>query len=324
MKRLFNLRTRRILGTAAILTTVTLTATDGLAATLRHHVVIRDDVVRLGDIFKGAEKYADRVVLQSPAPGKKLILNVQWLFRVARNYRVDWKPLTKLDQVVLERSTVSIATEQIRNTIAGEIRRQLGQDGRFEIELDNQLLNMQLPGEEMPTVRIQRLQLDQQIRRFAATLVGGEGRTRGSRLNATGRFHRIIDVPVLVRRMRSDEVIGPSDVRMISVRADRIDMNALQDVEDLIGMSPLRSLSAQRPIKKNDIRLPILVPKGSIVMMVFQTDRMILTAQGRALQNGSKGDVIRILNAKTHKTIDGVVVNSGTVTVKPLGRVALR
>ena len=59
-------------------------------------------------------------------------------------------------------------------------------------------------------------------------------------------------------------------------------------------------------------------------MMVFQTDRMILTAQGRALQNGSKGDVIRILNAKTHKTIDGIVVNSGTVTVKPLGRVALR
>ena len=51
---------------------------------------------------------------------------------------------------------------------------------------------------------------------------------------------------------------------------------------------------------------------------------MILTAQGRALQNGSKGDVIRILNAKTHKMIDGVVVNSGTVTVKPIGRVALR
>ena len=131
-----------------------MTATDGLAATLRHHAIIRDVVVRLGDIFKGAGKYADRVVLQSPAPGKKLVLNVQWLFRVAQNYGVNWRPLTKLDQAVLERSTVSIATEQIRNTIGGEIRRQLGKDGRFEIELDNQLLHMQLPGEDMPTVRI--------------------------------------------------------------------------------------------------------------------------------------------------------------------------
>ena len=49
---------------------------------------------------------------------------------------------------------------------------------------------------------------------------------------------------------------------MISVRAIRIDMNALQDAEDLIGMSPLRSLSAQRPVKKSDIRSPILVPKA--------------------------------------------------------------
>ena len=324
MKRLINLRSRRILGTVAVLTAVTLTAADGLAATLRHHAVIRDDVVRLGDIFSDAGKYADRVVLQSPAPGKKLVLNVQWLFRVARNFRVDWKPLTKLDQVVLERSTVSISTEQIRDSIDGEIRRQLGQNGKFEIELDNQLLQMQLPGEEMPSIRIRRLQLDQQTRRFSVALVGGEGRTRGSRINATGRYHRIIEVPVLVRRMRSDEVIGQSDIRMISVRADRIDMNALQDAEDLIGMSPLRSLSAQRPIKRSDIRSPILVPKGSIVTMIFRTDRMVLTAQGRALEHGSKGDVIRILNAKTHKTIDGVVVNSGTVTVTPLGRVALR
>jgi len=30
------------------------------------------------------------------------------------------------------------------------------------------------------------------------------------------------------------------------------------------------------------------------------------------------------LNAKTHKTIDGTVVNSGTVNVKSAGRVALR
>jgi flagella basal body P-ring formation protein FlgA len=58
--------------------------------------------------------------------------------------------------------------------------------------------------------------------------------------------------------------------------------------------------------------------------MVFQTSRLTLTAQGKALQDGSKGDTIRVLNAKTHKTIDGTVVNSGTVNVKSAGHVALR
>ena len=156
-------------------------------------------------------------------------------------------------------------------------------------------------------------------------LTGGEGRTQMKRyINATGRYHRLIDIPVLVRRMRSGETIGQRDIRQVTVRADKIDMNALHDAEDLIGMSPLRTISADRAIKRNDIRMPILVPKGSIVTMVFQTNRMTLTAQGKALQDGSKGDTIRILNAKTHKTIDGTVVNSGTVNVKSAGRVALR
>jgi len=77
------------------------------------------------------------------------------------------------------------------------------------------------------------------------------------------------------------------------------------------------------PVKRANIRKPVLVPKGAIVTMVLKTDRMILTAQGRALQGGSEGDVIRILNAKTHKVVDGTVINPGTVSVIPLSRVAL-
>ena len=101
-------------------------------------------------------------------------------------------------------------------------------------------------------------------------------------------------------------------------------MNGLRDVSELIGMSPLRTLSADRPVKRSEIRRPVLVGKGSIVTMVFRSERMMLTAQGKALQNGSKGDNIRILNTKTHKVIDGTVLNSGTVTVSPLGQLALR
>ncbi|PPR65092.1 MAG: hypothetical protein CFH10_00005 [Alphaproteobacteria bacterium MarineAlpha4_Bin2] len=318
------LNTRRTLDATIVIIALVIISADVLAATLRHHSVIRDDVVRLGDIFTDAGKYKDRVVLQSPAPGRKLVLNVQWLYRAARTYHVDWKPLSKLDQVVLERSTVLISTDEIIAVIEDGIRRRFGKDEKFEIELDNQVLQIRLPGEAIPSVQIQRIVLDQRTRRFSALLVGGDGKSRGSRMTATGRFHRIVQIPVLVRRMRNYEVIERSDVRLINVRADRIDLNSLHNLEDLVGMSPLRTLTADRAIKRDDIRAPVLVNKGAMITMVFRTDRMVLTAQGRALQDGSKGDVIRILNAKTHKTIDGTVLNSSTATVKPLDRVALR
>ena len=58
--------------------------------------------------------------------------------------------------------------------------------------------------------------------------------------------------------------------------------------------------------------------------MIFRTKRMRLTAQGRALEHGSKGETIRIQNMKTRKIIDATVIGSGTVSVLAPGRVALK
>lgn len=312
------------MGLAALLAIGVMTTTEGLAASLRNNVVIRGDVVRLGDIFHDAGKHADRMILQSPEPGRKIVLNMKWLYRAARSYGVAWKPMSTLDQVVVERATHTISTEQIRETLDAGIRNELGITGRYEVDLDNRLIQMHLPGEALPTLEIRSLKLDRQTQRFSSILVGAKGSTRSSRITVTGRFYRLVDVPVLVRRMRSDEVINERDIRLVTLRADKIDPNALQDPAELIGMSPQRGISADRPVKRNDIRTPILIPKGSMVTMVFRTDRMVLTAQGKALQDGSKGDTIRIVNANTHKTIDGVVVGSGRVTVVPVGRMALR
>jgi flagella basal body P-ring formation protein FlgA len=44
---------------------------------------------------------------------------------------------------------------------------------------------------------------------------------------------------------------------------------------------------------------------------------MRLTAQGRALQDGAAGEVIRVVNTKSNTTVTGVVVADGTVSVAP-------
>ena len=61
---------------------------------------------------------------------------------------------------------------------------------------------MHLPGEAMPSVQIRRLMLDQRSRRFSALLLGGEGKSRGSQITATGRYHRIVEIPVIVPSLK--------------------------------------------------------------------------------------------------------------------------
>mgnify|MGYP001173543093 FL=1 len=314
----------RILGFAVALTIGDAAINGCLATSLKQHAVVKDDVVKLSDLFHDAGRHGERVVLQSPDPGRRIVLNAKWLYRTARSFRLKWKPLSAMDHVVVERATHYISSEQIQETLGAGIRSELEISDKFEIAFDNRLLQMYLPGEALPTVEIQTLRIDRQTNRFSAIMVGAGGRHRGSRITVTGKYYRIIDVPVLVRRMSSNEIISPQDIRLVTRRADKVDMNGLREASELIGMSPLRTLSADRPVKRSEIRKPVLIGKGSIVTMMFRSARMMLTAQGKALQNGSKGDIIRILNTKTHKVIDGTVLNSGTVTVSPLGQLALR
>lgn len=313
----------RILGLSAALAAGLGSLPGSLAATLQHNVVVKSDSVRLGDLFSDAGKHADRVVLQAPEPGRKIVVNVNWLYRVARAYGVEWRPLSTLDQVVVERASHLVSADRIREVLSLSIRDDLGSEKKFEIELDNRLLQIHLPGEAAPSIDVQTLQLDRRHQRFTAVLVGARDSTRPARVTATGRYYRLVDIPVLVRRMRGDEIIDRADIRLLTMRADKLDLNALRQADDLVGMSPMRTLAPGRPVKPSEIRPPVLVAKGSIVTMVYQTDRMVLTAQGKALQDGSEGETIRIQNAKTFKTIDGVVTGSGTVTVAPTGRVAL-
>lgn len=313
----------RAIGLSAVLTAAGGNIADSLAATLQSNVVVRGDTIALGDIFQDAGKHADRVILQAPEPGRKLVLNANWLYRAARAYGVQWRPLSVLDQAIVERASHLISAEQIRDILAAGVHSDLGGDGKFEIDLDNRLLQMHLPGEILPEVKIQTLQLDRQTQRFSAIVVGAESTGRPLKVTATGRYYRLVEVPVLVRRLHGSEVIDESDMRIMTIRADKLDMDAIREGADLIGMSPMRTLSAGRPVRQGEIRQPVLVAKGSIVTMTYQTDRMVLTAQGKALQDGSKGDTVRIQNSKTYKTIDGMVTGHGTVAVAPGGNVAL-
>ena len=100
--------------------------------------------------------------------------------------------------------------------------------------------------------------------------------------------------------------------------------NAILDVAELIGQSAKQSLTLGKPISSNAIQPPVLVKKGSLVTVKLRSNKLLLTARGRALQNGGLDDIIRVQNLQSSRTYDALVTGMGQAEVSLPSQVALQ
>jgi flagella basal body P-ring formation protein FlgA len=134
----------------------------------------------------------------------------------------------------------------------------------------------------------------------------------------------MVDVPVLTRRVAGGEVLTLDDIRWISVRGQALQKQSILAAEDLVGLTPKRPLRPGVPLSAADVQRPVMVSKGEIVVIALQTPQMQLSARGQALNNGSKGDVIRIANTQSRQIVEAVVTGPGQATVDVSSTAPLR
>jgi len=118
-------------------------------------------------------------------------------------------------------------------------------------------------------------------------------------------------------------VITERDIKWMKVRQNRLPRGVIVDINELIGKSPKRWLRMGIPVRAANVQPPILVPKGSLVTIYLKVPRMMLTAQGKALENGSDGDVIRINNTQSNRVIEAEVTGVAKVAVLLPGKIVM-
>lgn len=283
---------------------------------LKKSVVIDGAILRLGDLFEGLTEAADTAVARAPAPGRRVELDARWLAAVASGYGVDWRPASTLDSVVVTRASQIIGAARIEAVLQAALAER-GVTGDVSLVLDNPTLRLELPVDAESTLALAGLAHDPASGRFTAHLQAPAGAAPLARATVTGRAVQMAEVPVLRRRALPGEIISRGDIDWLRQRSDRLAGNVVLDVQRLIGKSPRRPIRAGEAIRAGNLREPVLVPRKSLVILRLETDRMVLTAQGRALEDGASGQVIRVMNTKSNAVINGVVVRAGTVRVLP-------
>jgi len=293
-------------------------------AYLRSSVIVETDSIRLGDIFDGAGEFADKVIAYAPSAGRKLVLEAAWLRRVARVYRVNWRPSSRLDRSVVERRGQLIPTSEIVDAVLASIRARNPELGDLEIELDNQSLRFFLPLDMPRTLTVRAVSHDPRNGRFSVQIVAPDDRPGAIRTAIAGQAHALLQIPVLARRIKRNDIITARDIVWKTVRARNTNANSIVDAEDLIGFSPRRPIAANRIVRLGDVRAPLLVTRGKRVTILLKTATMQLTASGKALQSGAKGDIVRVRNASSGNVIEAVVIGDKKVAVPTNDTLALR
>lgn len=294
----------------------------GEPVTLNDRVTVERDVIVLGDIFTGLLEKADTPIARAPEPGNRVRLNARWLARVAKAYRVDWQPRSLAVETTVRRASHLVGEGEIASAIVDALRER-GVEGDVSVSFDNGNLSLRLPTDVPPTVSIANLSYNPSNNRFSANIHAPDSNEPRASSTVTGRVVRMIEIPVPARRIERGDIIVESDLEWRSVPAGQMNRNHIADADTLVGKSARRPIGAGHPVRTTDVERERLVSKNSLVTIELRSDRMQLSAQGRALDHGAKGDVVRVMNTNSSNTVSGVVAAADTVVVQPQsGRLA--
>ncbi len=288
---------------------------------LRSQIVVEGAWVTAGDVFENAGTAAMTRLFAAPRPGGRTVVLARDLARVARRRGIAWRPLGGVNRIVVTRAGQVIDSGRIKDLLKTALR-QAGAGENLRIELGAATRRLVIPVGGAPEIAIENIDFRPGGRYFRAVILASIPDQPTVRADVSGRVFAIVEIPVLDRRIRVGTAIVDADISWIEVTAAKVGRGTVTDAPELIGQAPKRPIAPGRPVMARDLTAPHMVRKGAGVTMIVRTRRMLLSAKGRALQSGAKGDTIRILNPRSHRIIEGVVTGVNRITITPLDRLA--
>lgn len=167
---------------------------------------------------------------------------------------------------------------------------------------------------QLPTqvIGLSNFALDPRNGRFRADFLTDEGMVEP----AVGLAIVEVSLPVPARRLDPGEIISEED--LVSMRLPRVQVNslALREVDKLVGLQARRALAPGRPIQEHAVGRPIVAKRGETVNIVLREGAIAISAPGRLLEDGAMGELVRVMNGISNRTVQAYVVNAETVEIR--------
>jgi flagella basal body P-ring formation protein FlgA len=196
-----------------------------------------------------------------------------------------------------------------------EHRNGLGDADNLTLTFDREVQTLQLDAANSGNVQVTAQKFDSRNGRFDVTFeIASDKGAAPARLRFTGTAVETVEAAVLARNVERNEVLKSSDV--IIERRPKADVGGDAASRDLaVGMQARRQLRAGSAIRTADLSKPDLVTRDQSVTLIYEAAGLYLTVRGKAIEAGTQGDVVNVLNLQSKRTVAGTVVGRGQVSV---------
>ncbi len=132
----------------------------------------------------------------------------------------------------------------------------------------------------------------------------------------SGKIAVTRDIVKAARNINSGDIISAEDVVQVSQRSDYFRRNLISNTQEIIGKRATRRIQADQSIQKGMFEVPPAVEKGDRVIIKAENNIVLITASGKALEEGGIGDQIRVKNTSSGKEIVATIKKPDLVEVE--------
>ncbi len=284
---------------------------------LRAKVDVASEVVRIGDVVDNAGAFAQIAIYRAPDLGTTGSLPVAQVVNTLRAQGVIGVDAKDIKQVMVTRLARTVESKEIERAVAQAIEHRggLGDAANISLTFDRDVADLRLDTANTGALLATAARYEPRNGRFDVIFQIANDNGNATQLRFTGSAIETVEVAVLTRSVERSDILKSADVMVERRPRAEVGTDPAARAQAL-GMQMRRPIRAGQPLRVADLVKPDLVQRDQAVTVIFQTTGLYLTTRGKALDNGTEGDVVSVLNIQSKRTLTGTVTGRGQVTIQ--------
>ena len=278
---------------------------------LKEEVVVRGGNIFLSDLASSLLDLSDLSLGVSPLPGRERTLSKNYIQARVKTLD-DNLILVGPDRIKIRRESQPLEVEKVVGIAREAILKSFKGGENVRIELVRAPSDIHLPAGEV-NYKVSGIR-DRGRQSLCQVEVEVDGE-RIREVEAIFEVKRFGQVVVAKHKLNRDQLLAPDNLK-IELREITTLKSPFTRIEDVTSLRASTFIREGDIITSKMVEIPPLIERGEIITILVEEGPVSITALGKSLGDGMKGEILRVRNLDSKREIAAKVFDEKTVVVE--------